>query len=177
MKITSGIARGHKLKVPKVTDLRPTQNMVRLAIFSILNKIVKNADVLDLYAGTGSLGIEALSQGAKNADFIDISKSACQAIKENLNHSRLLGKAKIFHKDANEFIQNTPDRQYTLIFLSPPYAKMQTIKLEPLSRILKRGGVVVYLHTKGAKLPQNDTLMHKETRAYGGEEISFFTRN
>lgn len=177
MRITSGIARGHKLKVPKISDLRPSQNMVRLAIFSILGEKVKDSVVLDLFAGTGSLGIEALSRGAKYADFVDIAHRACEVIKDNLNHSRLLGKAKVTCRDSEQFVQSAPDRHYDLIFLDPPYAKAQTLNLNQLPRILKEDGFVVYLHAKETKLPGEILgLKHKETRNYGGTGVSFLEK-
>jgi len=112
MRITGGSARGHNLKVPKVSDLRPAQDMVRQGIFNIISSRFEiiSKQVLDLYAGTGSFGLEALSRGAAAATFVDNKKRVCDIIKENLNHSHFLGKGKVVCRDAEKFVKDALPR-------------------------------------------------------------------
>lgn len=177
MRITAGLARGHILKVPhSISDLRPSQDQVRLAIFNILNRAVKNAHVLDLYAGTGSLGIESLSRGACFCEFVDHQKSAISTIHLNLNHSHFLGKAKIYCSDAEKFARSARSSAYDLIFLDPPYAVKPWPLFHLLNRSLKQDGIIVYLHAKSTKIPVLNELKVVETRVYGGTGVTLLTK-
>lgn len=188
MRITSGIARGHKLKVPKVADLRPSQDIVRQAIFNVLEASTKNeeekskiqgAHVLDLYAGTGALGIEALSRGAQRANFVDHKQRVCEVIEQNLNHSRLMGKAKVICRDAERFVDETPPQKYDFIFLDPPYLLRPLPVLMQLTDILKNHGTIIYLHDQRIILDQNsrkllgERLKVLDTRKYGRTVVTF----
>lgn len=177
MRITAGEAKGHNLSVPSgVRDLRPTQGIVRLAIFNILGDKVINASCLDLFSGTGSLGIEAMSRGAKECDFVEISEKANDALKTNLAHSRFLGRTRIFRKKVQHFIEESYDRFYDLIFLDPPYAEIPSEILRLLDEHLKKDGVVIYLHRKGAIfIPHLKDLKVVDERNYGVTAASFLT--
>jgi len=122
MRVIAGTAKGHALKCPKEPRIRPTADRVREAIFSAL----ESADtcwsrILDLYAGTGALGIEALSRGADEADFVEKNFKCCSVIRENLEHTGLTEKANIYRLDAVRALRSLA-RQYTLIFMDPPYS-------------------------------------------------------
>lgn len=184
MRITGGIARGHNLKVPKVSDLRPAQDMVRQATFNIVNSKfeIRDSKVLDLYAGTGSFGLEALSRGAATTTFVDNKKRVCDVISENLNHSHLLGKGKVVCRDAERFIKDTPPRSYDFIFMSPPYALTPRAVLLSLHKILKNDGVIIYEHDERVVL-SNETrellgehLEVLDTRKYGKTVVSFLAK-
>lgn len=175
MKITSGIAKGHQLSVPRVKELRPTKNMVRQAIFSILGD-VGNTVVLDLFAGSGVLGIESLSRNANWIDFVDNNELACFAIQKNLKHARFKGKAKIHHETVETFLLACPPNQYHLVFADPPYEMKISHVLATIPQKLKKDGVVVYLHHRDV-IPEIITgLDHKETRQYGLTGVSFLTK-
>lgn len=120
MKIIAGEARGLPLLVPK-GEVRPTQDRVREALFNILNPILPGASVLDLFCGTGSVGLEALSRGARRACMVDAARSSCQTARENMKRSRLSG-GTVVQSDCLSFVQR--DRSvYDLIFADPPYCK------------------------------------------------------
>ncbi len=124
MRIIAGSARGHRLKCLKGLTTRPTLDRVREAIFNVLGAKTIDAVVLDLFAGTGALGIEALSRGSKFCFFNDFNKKACAIIKENLIHCRLAEKAKVFNMSALGFLsllEQDPDVSLDIIFLDPPY--------------------------------------------------------
>lgn len=176
MRITSGIAKGHRLRVPVVPDLRPAKSMVRQAIFSVL-RTINDTFVLDLFAGSGSLGLEALSRNARWTDFVDINDEACKAIQENLKHARFKGKAKIHHESAEVFLLSCPPHQYDLILADPPYELNIDHIWAKLPPILKNGGVVVYLHHKDTHPPSKiKGLEYKETRHYGETGVTFLTK-
>ncbi|MBM4402082.1 MAG: 16S rRNA (guanine(966)-N(2))-methyltransferase RsmD [Candidatus Cloacimonetes bacterium] len=184
MRITGGTARGHNLKVPKVSDLRPAQDMVRQAIFNILDsrQTISDKRVLDLYAGTGSFGLEALSRGAATATFVDNKRRVCDVIQENLNHSHFLGRGKVVCRDAERFVKETPPYSYDFIFLSPPYALTPRAVLLQLAEILKDNGVIIYEHDSRVVLSNEtrellgESLEVLDTRKYGKTVVSFLQK-
>ena len=104
MRVITGSARGHKLKTLEGMDIRPTTDRVKEAMFSILHFELEGARVLDLFAGSGSLGIEALSRGAKQCVFVDQSRESERGILENLKATRLAGQAHVFVTDAEQYL-------------------------------------------------------------------------
>lgn len=120
MRIVAGSARGTRLaRVPPGT--RPVSDRAREGLFSSLGERVVGAACLDLFAGTGALGIEALSRGAERCDFVETSPSAAAAIRENLTRTRLEDRARVIRRDARRFLAGAEDG-YALVFLDPPYA-------------------------------------------------------
>lgn len=122
MRVIAGKAKGRTLKYPKEPRIRPTADLVRGAIFSSLTSLdVDWSPALDLYAGTGALGIEALSRGSEEADFVEQDARCCAIIKENLRLTGFSDKAHVYHLDARKALR-TLKKQYALVFLDPPYA-------------------------------------------------------
>lgn len=119
LRIISGSARGTKLFAPEGLDTRPTLDRVREAVFSMIFGYTDNAVVLDLFAGSGAMGLEALSRGGKTADFVDIDSRACECIRKNIEKTRLEG-ASVFNQDFKSFLQSCT-KKYDIIFLDPPY--------------------------------------------------------
>ena len=120
MRVIAGAAKGHNLKCVDGQAVRPTTDKVKGAVFSMLGSCVVGARVLDLFSGSGALGIEALSRGAQSAAVVDASKDAVRVINENLVHTKLGGKASVFLKDAFVFLEEAQG-QFDLVFLDPPY--------------------------------------------------------
>lgn len=120
MRIISGRARGAKLFSPEGMDTRPTLDRVREAVFSMIQARIDGACVLDLFSGSGAMGLEALSRGAAEADLVDISAKACQCIRKNVEKTRLEG-ARVTMSDFKDFLSRC-STGYDLIFLDPPYA-------------------------------------------------------
>ncbi|MDO8673096.1 MAG: 16S rRNA (guanine(966)-N(2))-methyltransferase RsmD [Dehalococcoidia bacterium] len=121
MRVIAGVAKGHQLKAPKAGTTRPTSDLIKGAMFSIVEGISPAwSTVLDLYAGSGALGIEALSRWADRADFVESSPAACAVLRENLNHTKLTDKARIYCIPVEKAIASLRAR-YDIIIVDPPY--------------------------------------------------------
>jgi 16S rRNA (guanine966-N2)-methyltransferase len=119
-RIISGSARGKRLKAVPGDITRPITDRVKESLFNILAADIHQANFLDLFGGTGSVGIEALSRGAGHVRFIDINQAAARVIKENLVLTRLQNNGEVFQMDAFKFLQKTPDKKYDYIYIAPP---------------------------------------------------------
>lgn len=144
MRVITGLARGRRLKEPADMSIRPTSDVVKEALFSIIQFDVEGRRVLDLFAGTGQLGIEALSRGAKSVLFVDRDKKAVNLVKKNLELCRM--EAKVVQGDALEVLERFEKESFDLILLDPPYEMGLTDKaLERIIRfdILSQGGIII----------------------------------
>ena len=123
MRVIAGTARGIRLSTPKGNDIRPTSDRTREAVFNSLHSrsAIEDAEVLDLFAGTGALGIEALSRGAKKATFVDNSSESLDLVKENLKKSGFISKAEIVKGESLEWLQKCSS-SWDLVLLDPPYS-------------------------------------------------------
>ena len=145
MRVITGTARGISLKTPEGMATRPTADRVKEAMFSIIHFEVPGADVLDLFGGTGQLGIEALSRGAKSALFVDAGEPACRLIKENLKRTKLEGQGRVVRSDYLAYLDRCRD-QFDVILLDPPYAEVfleNALKKITEIDILRTGGIIV----------------------------------
>ena len=123
MRVISGSARGIALKTPDGSKTRPTADRVKEAMFSIIQFDLPGARVLDLFGGTGQLGIEALSRGAKFSVFVDQGAQACALIRENLKRTRFESSAKVIQSDYDLYLRKNSDK-FDIILLDPPYAEV-----------------------------------------------------
>ena len=123
MRVITGKARGVALKTPDGMATRPTTDRVKEAMFSIIQFDIPGAKVLDLFGGTGQLGIEALSREAKSAVFVDEREEACKLIRENLKRTKLEKDARVIRSDYANYLKNCTE-QFDIIFLDPPYAEV-----------------------------------------------------
>lgn len=140
MRVITGKARGVQLKTPDGMLTRPTADRVKEALFSIINFDIPGAQVLDLFGGTGQLGIEAMSRGAERCVFVDAREDACKLIKENLKRTKLEGT--VIRSDYMDYL-NRCKEQFSIIFLDPPYAE------EYLENAIKRIAEIDILQTDG----------------------------
>lgn len=177
MRISGGKVKGHRLKVPKVRDIRPTQESIRTNIFNILGDFVEGKKTMDLYAGSGSLGIEALSRGAREVVFIESNKHACEVVRQNLSHAKIEKKGTVICHDVKRVLLNFPDKDIELVFLDPPYSvgKMDHI-FNVLLPHLKRGAMIIYEHSKTTEAPAIEGLRIFDRRIYGGTKVTFLTK-
>lgn len=155
MRVITGKARGVQLKTPEGLQTRPTTDRVKEALFSIINFDIPGAAVLDLFGGTGQLGIEALSRGAKSATFVDAGDAACKLIKENLRRTKLEWEGKVIRSDYMDYLKRCRE-QYDIIFLDPPYAEVfleNSLKRIAEIDILRSGGIIVAERPLGKDLP------------------------
>ena len=123
MRVITGSARGVRLKTPEGLKTRPTSDRVKEAVFSVIQFEIEGGRFLDLFAGTGQMGIEALSRGAASAVFVDGWKDACQLVRENLRLTRLSDKAKVVNSDYLSYLQSCREK-FDIVFLDPPYAEI-----------------------------------------------------
>ena len=155
MRVITGKARGVQLKTPDGMLTRPTADRVKEALFSIINFDLPGAKVLDLFGGTGQLGIEALSRGAASAVFVDAREESCKLIRENLKRTKLERDAKVVRSDYLDYL-NRCREQYNIIFLDPPYAEVfleNSIKRITEIDILQSDGIIVAERPLGKELP------------------------
>lgn len=123
MRVITGSARGIYLKTPKGERTRPTADRVKEAVFSMIQFETEGGRFLDLFAGTGQMGIEALSRGASHAVFVDEWRDACQLVKENLKLTKLSDRATVVQDNYLSYLQKCRE-QFDIIFLDPPYAEI-----------------------------------------------------
>ena len=145
MRVISGLARGTKLKTIDEMTTRPTLDRVKESLFNILQNQIKNSVVLDLFAGSGALGIGALSGGAAKAYFCDTIRDAINVLKENLNKTRLISKAEVLNVDYKKALNNI-NESFDLIFLDPPYKldiAVDALKSIINNNLLKSEGIIV----------------------------------
>ena len=154
MRVITGKARGVALKTPNGTSTRPTADRVKEALFSIIQFEIPAAKVLDLFGGTGQLGIEALSRDAKSAVFVDADREACALIRENLKRTKLDSQAKVICSDYASFLRSC-NEMYDIIFLDPPYSETfleNSLKMISEIDILQSGGIIVTERPAGKDL-------------------------
>ena len=143
MRVISGFARGTKLVSPQGMDVRPTLDRVKESVFSMLYGKIEGAIVLDLFAGTGALGIESLSRGAAECHFVDLSRKSLESVKFNLEKTRLSDKAVLFQKSAEDFLKCT-SKNFDIVFVDPPYSKgIEFGALEGLLNCITQDSIVV----------------------------------
>lgn len=155
MRVITGKARGIQLKTPEGMQTRPTADRVKEALFSIIHFDVPGARVLDLFGGTGQLGIEALSRGAESAVFVDAREESCRLIRENLKRTKLEKDAKVIRSDYLDYL-NRCREQYNIILLDPPYAEVfleNALKRITEIDILQSDGIIVAERPLGKELP------------------------
>ena len=150
MRVITGKAKGHRLKVPKGTPTRPATDLVRGAIFSILENTTGDwTQVLDLFAGSGALGIEALSRGAEWVDFVDREPRCCAIIRENLNKTKLTEQAHIYCCSVAKALSFL-DKEYSIILMDPPYSDLSIVNLLPqlaTSKLMGKETTLVVTHS------------------------------
>ena len=145
MRVISGKAKGIVLKTPDGMETRPTSDRVKEALFSIIQFDIACTKVLDLFGGTGQLGIEALSRGASSAVFTDASSKACKLISENLKRAHVENLGKIVCSDYMSYLKGCKEK-FDIIFLDPPYAEVfleTSLKMITEIDILQSGGIIV----------------------------------
>ncbi len=177
MRVITGAARGMKLQEPEGMDIRPTTDVVKEALFNIIQFDIEGRRVLDLFAGTGQLGIEALSRGAATATFVDQSKTAVALVKKNLEKTKLTG-AKVLQGDSIAFLSG-PEK-FDLIFLDPPYdSGLLENALKKLIEFdkLQTGGIIICESSAKKRLPEAAAPYELlKSYRYGKVKLTLYTR-
>lgn len=180
MRIIAGEMRSRRLKAPEGMDTRPTADRVKEAMFSILLRRLPGARVLDLYAGSGALSLEAISRGAESAVLADCSPKACKIIAENIESLGCQERARLLRQGDSAALTTLKKEgaQFDLIFLDPPY-RMDTAgicaRLEK-EGLLAEGGIIMVEHARETPPSPPDSLVLVDRREYGATGLSFFKR-
>ena len=185
MRIISGSLRGRSLNAPKGQGVRPTSDQVKESLFNIIGPRTTQAAVLDLFAGTGNLGIEALSRDAERAVFVEKVPTHFQVLQRNLAHCGVEEKSDAYCGDANKLLRMLQRKygQFDIIFLDPPYRHTKMLR-DVLSHIVKRkilveNGLLIAEHSQTFTPPADveNSLFLEKTRRFGDTCISFYQLN
>jgi len=175
IRITTGSAKNTKLNTPGIPDFRAVQEVAKNSLFSIIGEGIKNTQCLDLYAGSGNLGLEALSRGAAWCDFVDKHREAKNVILENISKCGFTESAELHLKDAVKYAANT-EKSYDYIFVDPFYDVTSHIFLmKNLEEILNPQGIIIFFHAENLnmdRLIKDTSLEEIDKRRFGK---SFFT--
>lgn len=175
MRIVGGKYKGRALVEFDGTAIRPTADKVRESLFNILQFRISGASVLDLFCGTGAIGIEALSRGAKTVVFNDASRESIAILKKNLNKLKVSEEYRLQNGDALTFLKNTADT-FDLVYIDPPYKSDSGVEaLKLVSRVLKEGGTAVFEDEKPFS-GEIFGIVKTDERKYGRVYLTFFRR-
>ena len=172
MRIIAGTHRGHRIAAPKGRDTRPTSDRVRENAFNLIGP-VDDADVLDLFAGSGAMGLEALSRGAASATFVESDREACRTINANLDKLKL--NATVLCQDALRAVSGER-RTYDLVVCDPPYDYDHARLVPQLGRLVAEDGLLVYESAGREDPPEVPGLELRTSRKYGAARLTLFDR-
>jgi 16S rRNA (guanine966-N2)-methyltransferase len=175
VRIIAGTHKGQRINAPHGTRTRPTSDRVRENVFNLVAPWVADADVLDLYAGSGAMGMEALSRGASRATLVESDVQACRAINENLDRLRLSGATVLCQNVTHHLAADT--RTYDLVFCDPPYddyARIERDLARHVPRLLTPDGLLVLETSSRATAPELPPLSPRTSRRYGAARITLF---
>ena len=179
MRVITGKARGVQLKTPDGMLTRPTTDRVKEALFSIIHFEIPGARVLDLFGGTGQLGIEALSRGAKSAVFVDAQENACKLIRENLKRTKMESYGKVVRSDYLQYLDRCREK-FEIILLDPPYAEVfleNALKRITEIDILEINGIIVTERPLGKELPwEFEGFLRSKDYKYGKTLLTIYRK-
>ncbi|MBR1429731.1 16S rRNA (guanine(966)-N(2))-methyltransferase RsmD [Ruminococcus sp.] len=177
MRVITGIARGRKLVAPEGLDVRPTADKVKEGIFSAVQFELEGARVLDLFAGSGQMGIEALSRGAERAVFIDSSLRSIRCVNENLRNTGFERQSEVINRDSYDYIKLT-SQTFDIIILDPPYRYNHIANILPFAaKKLRDGGIIICEYETEADEPEAPEGMRlRKTYRYGKINVSIFCK-
>lgn len=176
MRVITGTARGRRLKTPDNYDIRPTTDNVKESVFNIIQFDIEGRQVLDLFAGTGQLGIECLSRGAAGAVFVDRDRDAVRIVKDNLKTCGM--KATVLQEDSISFLNHCG--KFDVIFIDPPYDSdlyESALKIINLVDILSEGGIIICEARREKVLPEmTEPYRKRKEYNYGKVKICIYTK-
>ena len=184
MRVISGVARGTKLNSIDSTDTRPTLDRVKEALFNIIQNIIDDSIVLDLFAGSGAIGIECISRGAKKAYFCEKSHEAVKMIRQNMEKTRFTDKSEILQQDYKKALKNYSVRniKFDIVFLDPPYKNDIAVDavqdIIELGLLEKNGVIIIETDEKERELKELEKLQVEvyDLRKYGRVNLIFLNR-
>jgi 16S rRNA (guanine(966)-N(2))-methyltransferase RsmD len=176
LRIQSGTVKKAKIKVNRETT-RPLTNIAKSAIFSILVDRIVESEVLDLYAGSGALGIESLSRGAKSVEFVEFSKKAADIIKENVFKLRFDGRSQVYNMPAEIYIRKNKGKKYfNIVYIFQPYDATNEDIASQSSKILSQDGIIIFERESKRPPKEVKNLKIVDVRKYGKVGLTFYQK-
>lgn len=180
MRIITGIAKGRKLLSPIGSETRPTLDRIKQSMFNIIQFNIPGKNVLDMFSGTGSLGLEAVSRGAKHCVLVDKSPNTFPLLKENVENLGFTDKCKLYNMDSYEVLNKlkAEDEIFNIIFIDPPYMKdmipKAIEKVEELNLLHKDGLIVTKIDTQEEIFEGTSNIILKDKRKYGNTTVCIY---
>jgi len=178
MRVTTGSAKGRRLEAVPGDSTRPITDRVKQAVFSILGAAIAGKRLLDLFGGTGAVGIEALSRGAARVVFIEMDRMATRTIGHNLQATGLAERARVVHGDAFKFLSRPGDEQFDYVYIAPPQYRRLWVKalraVESSTVLAPDGLVIVQIRAKGREEAASERLRLVDERQYGSTLLLFY---
>ena len=176
LRIISGIYGNRTIKALDTGVTHPMGERVRSSLFNIIGDVVKDAEVLDAFAGSGSLGLEALSRGAKHATFVERDRRAGQTLAGNIKTLGADDKSTISTMNLNAFIAKNSEKTYGVIFTDPPYDDLQLSTVSRLVKLLSPIGLMVLSYPGRGEVPTVDGIVVVDNRSYGTAALAFYRK-
>lgn len=177
MRVIAGKLKGKKLLTPANDNVRPTLDRIKETLFNIIQFDVADCVFLDLFAGTGGIGIEAYSRGAKEVVFCDASRESLKLIKANLKNLNI--DAFVYEGDFKRFLKSQPPEKYGIIFIDPPYASgfaASALEIIAEKKLLSEGGLAIVEHESEDEISAPCGLVKQKTKKMGRVSMSFYVR-
>lgn len=182
IRVIAGSAKGIPLKVPH--KARPITDRAKSSLFSVIGPDIIDKKILDLFAGSGSLGIEALSRNAQHCVFVDISKYAEEDIKDNLEKTKLSGRARITQQPVFTFLNDQKEANFDIIFADPPFdfykfkkksgKRNLTVLLDHINHLVPQGGAIIIKHPATIPPPELKGYTIADTRSFGSSTVTIW---
>jgi 16S rRNA (guanine966-N2)-methyltransferase len=176
VRLIAGKFGGRLIEAPTGTTTHPMSERVRGSLFNMLGDTVKNAEVLDAFAGTGSLGLEALSRGAEYTTFIERDRAASDILAKNISKLNADANSTVLQINVATFITKNPDKMYDVIFTDPPYNDMQLSTVSRLAKILSPSGIMVLSYPGRGEVPPINGIVVVDNRSYGTAALAFYRK-
>lgn len=176
LRIIAGTLGGRTISAPDGVTTHPMSERVRGSLFNIISDELNDAAVLDAFAGSGSLGIEAISRGAKNVIFVEKDRVAGKILEENIDNLNINDSSKVIHAGLASWIQNNLDTKFDIIFADPPYNNTQFSTVKKLFAMLKPNGLMVLSYPGRGEAPTETGVVVVDNRSYGTAALAFYRK-
>ncbi len=177
IRIISGRFGGRQIEAPDNSRTHPMSERIRNALFNSLGSTVQDAEILDVFAGTGAVGLEALSRGAKSATFVERDRIAQKILARNIELVGATNQSVIVRASLSNWLQTVEHKQYDIIFADPPYHDTQFSTVSELFALLKPHGYMVLSHPGRGELPTKTGVVVVDNRSYGNAVLTFYRRD
>lgn len=176
IRIISGEFGGRKIEAPDTSKTHPMSERIRNALFNSLGEEIRGAEVLDAFAGTGSVGLEALSRGARHVTFVERDRIAQKILAKNITSLSVEDRVAIIRTTVSNWLETSDGGEFDVIFADPPYHDTQFSTVERLFGLLKPGGLMVLSHPGRGEVPTKTGVVVVDNRSYGNAFLTFYRR-